>query len=113
MAAREVVSAGFVVYCKKQANIQYLVLKSSKSQTWGPPKGRLDPGETGFDAALRETQEEAGLKKDDLNIKEDFKKAIEYKVRHNRNNRVPRVLKSQEKSGNWFLQISVLKKSGN
>ena len=41
-----------------------LVLRGGKvrhSQTWAPPGGRIDPGETAYEAALRETLEEVGI----------------------------------------------------
>ena len=43
--------------------------------------GHLDPGESDLEAALRETQEEAGLDKDQLKINESFKKVLNYEVR--------------------------------
>jgi len=43
--------------------------------------GHVDPGEKEFDTALRETQEEAGLTKDHLNIIDGFKMEIHYDVR--------------------------------
>lgn len=40
----------------------------------------MDPGETELFTAFRETQEEAGLKKEDLQVHEDFKKVLQYNV---------------------------------
>ncbi len=46
-------------------NNKILLLKttpdSSQPNTWGPPAGHLDPGETPQQTAIRETKEETGL----------------------------------------------------
>lgn len=38
--------------------------------------GHLEKGETDMDAAIRETEEEAGIKVKDLSIEHDFKKVL-------------------------------------
>lgn len=38
--------------------------------------GHVDPGESDYETALRETEEEAGLTKDNLKIIKDFKKEV-------------------------------------
>lgn len=43
--------------------------------------GHVDPGEGEFETALRETAEEAGLAKDQMNIYEDYQKTLNYDVR--------------------------------
>lgn len=43
---------------------------------WDFPKGRLDKGETGIGAALREAKEEVGL--DNFEVVPDFKETIRY-----------------------------------
>lgn len=43
-------------------------------------KGHVDPGETDFETALRETREEAGYLKEDLKIYEDAKQEMQYLV---------------------------------
>jgi bis(5'-nucleosidyl)-tetraphosphatase len=55
-------SAGAVVYYKdhKGDSITYLILCYGRSH-WDFPKGKLEPGETNEDAAVREVQEETGL----------------------------------------------------
>ncbi|KAJ8678803.1 hypothetical protein QAD02_014590 [Eretmocerus hayati] len=47
---------------------------------WTPPKGHVDKGESDFETALRETQEEAGFVKEDLKIFEDLKRELNYPV---------------------------------
>jgi 8-oxo-dGTP pyrophosphatase MutT (NUDIX family) len=57
--------------CKNELNI-LLTLRSSNLRSHSGqisfPGGRLDPGESGIDAALRETYEEIGIKKEDIKI---------------------------------------------
>ncbi|MDO9536786.1 MAG: NUDIX domain-containing protein [Thermoplasmata archaeon] len=58
-----VVSAGGVIL-DKQGRV--LVLRRKQEGTWVLPKGRIEPGETLRQTALREVEEETGLK--DLKI---------------------------------------------
>jgi 8-oxo-dGTP pyrophosphatase MutT (NUDIX family) len=57
-------SAGIILYRKLDNKIEYLLLKYAPPAIdyWGAPKGHLEEGESCFMAAIRETQEEAGLK---------------------------------------------------
>lgn len=43
--------------------------------------GHVDPGESEFETALRETEEEAGLKKENFTIFENFRSVLHYEVR--------------------------------
>ena len=56
-------SAGIVVYCIKDYEINYLVLHYISGH-WDLAKGKLEPGETKLQAAHRELQEETGLTAD-------------------------------------------------
>lgn len=75
-------SAGMIPYIKEEGEIKYLLIKSSdpKFGGWGFPKGHLDEGETGLDAAIRETLEETGLNIQQKDLEPDFKETIQYKV---------------------------------
>jgi 8-oxo-dGTP pyrophosphatase MutT (NUDIX family) len=54
-------AAGIILVRSKSAN-EYLLMQTSYGKHhWTPPKGHVDPGETDWIAALRETKEEAGL----------------------------------------------------
>lgn len=44
----------------------------------GGVTGHVDPGETEFEAAMRETSEEAGLKKEQLQILDNFQHVLHY-----------------------------------
>ncbi|XP_049784356.1 bis(5'-nucleosyl)-tetraphosphatase [asymmetrical] [Schistocerca cancellata] len=79
---RSVRAAGFVIFRYISSKIEYLLLQASYGEHhWTPPKGHVDPGESDITTAYRETEEEAGLKKDDLKIFEDFEKTLQYNVR--------------------------------
>ena len=56
-------SAGFVLYDESEPDRRsYLVLRHRNGGHWGLPKGRIEPGESDLEAALREAQEESGIK---------------------------------------------------
>lgn len=52
-------SAGVVVARRDSSGWRLLVLRAYRN--WDFPKGRVEPGETPLDAAMRETAEEAGI----------------------------------------------------
>lgn len=68
---RQVV-AGFVIFRKTEDGIKYLMLYR-RGNYWNFPKGHFEAGEKSFDTAIRETEEETGLKKADLRIIPNFK----------------------------------------
>lgn len=60
-------SAGCVVFKKipdtsRQKPIKFLIGKHSGYKKWVLPKGLIEPGEKGWQAAIRETEEEMGVK---------------------------------------------------
>ena len=62
-------ACGFLIFRQNQATIEYLMLRASYgSKHWTPPKGHVDPGEDDLTTAYRETEEEAGLGRDDLKL---------------------------------------------
>ena len=82
--AMEVVrAAGMMVFRRHRNTIQYLMMKASYgSKHWTPPKGHVDPGEDLLQTAIRETEEESGLKMDqDYKMVRDFKVETHYKVK--------------------------------
>jgi ADP-ribose pyrophosphatase YjhB (NUDIX family) len=54
------ISAGLLIIWENKI----LLAKPAKAvkNMWGIPKGKLEPGESYLDAAIRETQEEIGIK---------------------------------------------------
>ncbi|XP_045696641.1 bis(5'-nucleosyl)-tetraphosphatase [asymmetrical] [Phyllostomus hastatus] len=62
--------------------IEFLLLQASDGiHHWTPPKGHVEPGENELETALRETQEEAGLKASQLTIIEGFRRELNYVAR--------------------------------
>ncbi len=53
-------AAGVILARRSPAGVQLLLLKNARHNTWGFPKGHLDPGEDALAGALRELQEEVG-----------------------------------------------------
>ncbi|XP_006626761.2 bis(5'-nucleosyl)-tetraphosphatase [asymmetrical] [Lepisosteus oculatus] len=62
--------------------IQFLLLQTSYGEHhWTPPKGHVDPGEDDMTAALRETEEEAGLGPAQLRLVDGYRRELRYEVR--------------------------------
>lgn len=83
-------SAGVILFCNTPQGRKYLVLRASRSKAevaegkfvkefWDFPKGRLEPGEKGIDAAKREAFEEAGV--NDFKLIPEFKETARYFTR--------------------------------
>ncbi|XP_059618519.1 bis(5'-nucleosyl)-tetraphosphatase [asymmetrical] [Phlebotomus argentipes] len=78
------VAAGFLLFRRLSDQIQYLLLQASYGTGhWTPPKGHLEAGETEFEAALRETKEEAGYSEADLKVYKDHFHEMHYQVKGN------------------------------
>lgn len=92
-------AAGYVIYRKISNTIEFLLLQASyPDYHWSPPKGSLsghklsvsdytiiflcistghvDPGENEPETALREVEEESGLRKSDLRVVPGFEKTL-------------------------------------
>ena len=57
----EVKAAGGVVWRRGAGGIEVAVVHRPHRSDWSLPKGKLDPGESWEEAALREVEEEIGL----------------------------------------------------
>jgi bis(5'-nucleosidyl)-tetraphosphatase len=66
------VVAGFVVYRRTSDGIKFLLLYR-RGGYWNFPKGHFEPGETTMDVALRELEEETGIRKSELRIVPNFR----------------------------------------
>ncbi len=61
-AVDTVQAAGGVVWRRRDDEIQVLLVHRPKYDDWSLPKGKLEPGESHQQAALREVREETGLR---------------------------------------------------
>jgi 8-oxo-dGTP diphosphatase len=58
----EVFAAGGVVWRRGAGGLEIVLVHRPRYDDWSLPKGKLDPGETFEQAALREVEEETGLR---------------------------------------------------
>lgn len=61
-ASAEVLAGGGVVWRPTDKGVEVLLVHRPKYDDWTFPKGKLDPGETMEQGALREVEEETGLR---------------------------------------------------
>jgi 8-oxo-dGTP pyrophosphatase MutT (NUDIX family) len=73
-------SAGAVIFHENKER-EYLLLHY-ESGHWDYVKGHIENNESEKEALIRETEEEAGIKKDDIRIIENFKEKIQYFYKH-------------------------------
>ncbi|KAI6202452.1 Bis(5'-nucleosyl)-tetraphosphatase [asymmetrical] [Aphelenchoides besseyi] len=72
-------AAGLLIYRVINNTNEYLLLQASyKPYHWTPPKGHVDPGETEWQAAIRETKEEAAIDEKDVEIDKNFHHIMHY-----------------------------------
>ena len=80
-------SAGIIFFRNTPKGRKYLLLRSSRDASliatkkkvkefWDLPKGILNKGESGIDAARREAKKEVGI--DNVSLFPDFKKTVQY-----------------------------------
>src|SRR5437762_5542953 len=74
----QVYSAGIIVYRIENETVEYLLLQYGAGH-WDFAKGKMEPGETKHETALRELHEEAGIT---ATIEPDFEENFSY-IFHN------------------------------
>lgn len=72
LPTKKQVVAGFIVYRRTSDGIKFLLLYR-RGNYWNFPKGHFEPGERDIDTALRELEEETGIKKNELRIVPNFR----------------------------------------
>ena len=80
----EIRAAGGIVHRQNGGATEVLVVHRPRYEDWSLPKGKLDPGETLEQAALREVEEETGWR---CKLGDHIGKN-EYRDRHGRSKRV-------------------------
>jgi len=118
--------AGFIIYRKTSEGVKFLLLYR-RGNYWNFPKGHFEEGENGLKAALRETEEETGIKEAELRLIPNFRTYLHYNFRVG-NERIydkvilylaetkkPQVtIAPREHSGYaWFLYPDAVKVLGN
>ncbi|MEX2436829.1 MAG: NUDIX domain-containing protein [Candidatus Paceibacterota bacterium] len=73
--------AGFIIYRRTKQGIKFLLLYHG-GKYWNFPKGKLKEGEDYRTAAVREIEEETGLRRRDLRVHPSFKKENKYTFSH-------------------------------
>jgi bis(5'-nucleosidyl)-tetraphosphatase len=92
-------AAGVVLFRQSPAGPHVLLLRAYRN--WDLPKGRLEPGETSFEAAVREVREETGLSSLDFCWGEDFIETEPYA-----GGKVVRFYAARSESGDVSLPIN-------
>ncbi len=60
--APAVVAAGAICWRKEQGQLEVLLIHRPRYTDWSWPKGKIDPGETTPECAVREVEEEVGIR---------------------------------------------------
>ncbi len=85
------VSAGVIIFRRAEEGIKFLLLYHG-GDYWNFPKGKLAEGEKSFKAALREVEEETGIKARDLRFVNWFKVSDRFIFYTKEKRRVPRLV---------------------
>jgi bis(5'-nucleosidyl)-tetraphosphatase len=74
-------SAGVIVFHRAPDGCRFLLLLSrlTKRPLWEFPKGGVDEGESLLEAALRELEEETGLRQDEVRLVDGFERGESYR----------------------------------
>ncbi len=70
-------SCGAVIFRREDHLLRFLVIKNVKGKNWGFPKGHVEFGESERETALREIEEETGLK---VRLFDGFRCSIQYSI---------------------------------
>lgn len=70
-------SCGAIVYRRREAGLEFLILNEQNSEKWGFPKGHMERGESERETAAREIFEEAGFRPE---LQQEFREEIHYRI---------------------------------
>jgi len=73
---QKVISAGLIIYRMTDQGPKFLLLYRGRN-IWDLPRGRMEAAERSLQTAFREVWEETGLRRSDLRIERNFRKAYE------------------------------------
>jgi 8-oxo-dGTP pyrophosphatase MutT (NUDIX family) len=121
-AVKKQTVAGFIIFRRTEEGVKYLLLYR-RGEYWNFPKGHFEEGEQSLDTALREAEEETGLRKNELHILPGFRayekfhfysaaeKIYDTVILYLAETKQPRILISpREHSGYaWFLYADAMK----
>lgn len=71
-------ACGFVLYHRQGEGTLYLTLRNALHGDIGLPKGHAEPGEDPLETALRECEEETGIRREFLAVRRHFRRRIRY-----------------------------------
>lgn len=91
MQEKTSVSAGVIIFRRTKEGIKFLLLYHG-GPYWNFPKGKLVEGEKTFKAALREVEEETGIKPRELKFVHWFKAVDRFTFYTKDKRRIPRVV---------------------
>ena len=74
---KQQVVAGFIIYRRTHDGVKFLLLYR-RGGYWNFPKGHFEHGEKALQTALRETEEETGIKKSELRIVPNFRTEVNF-----------------------------------
>lgn len=92
-----VLASGALLWRPGSRGPVFLLLKNARHGTWGFPKGHLEPGESLQEAALREVEEETGIRLTQEDLAPDFADTCIYQV--------PEQDRRPEKSGQGWKRV--------
>ncbi|PIS09570.1 hypothetical protein COT75_00830 [Candidatus Beckwithbacteria bacterium CG10_big_fil_rev_8_21_14_0_10_34_10] len=113
MSLKREYSAGCVVFKKEKAKILHLIGKHSGYHKWVLPKGLIEKGEKGPETAIRETEEEMGVKGKLVLKKPIFKEQYFFYADFKKNKEKERKIESEErKQGKPVRRVAVYQEKG-
>jgi len=66
------IASGLIIFRRDREGLRFLLLYHGNGY-WNFPKGKIEPAEKSFAAALREVREETGLRSTDLRLVKNYK----------------------------------------